>query len=126
VGTLDFNPSDQVFAENFYAVIRDFQSKQADFERRSKKLDAITDADEMGVPINADEKLAFRRDICEYMRSKIDGLFGTGTSEKVFGDALVIEIYLQFLEDVSPLIETARNEKMKRYLNKDLAGKVMK
>jgi hypothetical protein len=124
---ISFNPSDVVFAEKFYALMTDFRAKQIDYERRAKKLDEIAKTlDESGLPVNMSDGLAFLREICEYLRVKIDGLFGSGSSQIIFGDAMTLDMFAQFFAGITPFFENAREEKMLKYLNQKNAGRVMK
>jgi len=112
-----FNPSDVAFAERFYDLIREFEAKLKEYQPRSEAIEIHQDVDENGVPLNLPDKLALMREVCEYMRSKIDGLFGAGTSQKVFGDALVLSGFEQFFRGITPYIQTARSEKIAQYTN---------
>jgi hypothetical protein len=123
---IEFNPSDVLFAERFYALMQEFEAKQVEYERRSQELDARKDEkDDHGLPANLGDGLAFLREVCEFMRAKIDGLFGAGTSQKAFGDALELEVFEQFFSGITPFIQRARDEKVRRYLNQQNAGRVM-
>lgn len=121
-----FNPSDVAFAERFYRLIGEFQEKQADYQRRAEELDVNAVVDANGIPSNLADSLALLREACEFLRAKIDDLFGTGTSEKAFGDALSLDAFEQFFEGITPFVKTARSEKMTRYINQQVTGRVMK
>jgi hypothetical protein len=124
---LEFFPGDVGFAERFYEIYKEFNTKQADYERRSKDLDAHkNELDANGLPANIEQGLAFLHETCEYMRGRVDYLFGAGTSQKVFGDTLSLEMIGEFFEAIIPFIQIARTDKMAKYTNKKLAGKVMK
>lgn len=125
VGFLEFDPESVVFAERFYQLLRNFQAKQAEYQTRSKVLDENKEKDEHGLPVNLGDGIAFVREVCEYMRGQIDLLFGEGTSQKLFGDTLKLEVFDQFFNGIAPMIETARAEKVTRYANEKFAGRVM-
>lgn len=113
---IEFNPTDVLFAERFYAAYQEFNVKQSEFQQRSEELDAHKDElDENGLPVNVSQGLAFLHETCEFMRSKIDYLFGAGTSQKVFGDALNLDVIGQFLDAMTPYIQVARSEKVAKY-----------
>jgi len=112
---IEFNPSDIAFAERFYALLKEFDHKQAEYRQRAEELDAVAGLDELGIPKRTPEGLALLRDICIYMREKVDYLFGAGTSQKAFGDALEIELFEQFFNGVAPFIQKARSERLKKY-----------
>lgn len=123
---IEFSPSDVTFAEKFYQLYKDFGSKQVEYEQRAKELDAHKlEVDENGFSVNADEGIAFLREVCEFMRSKIDGLFGIGTSQKAFGDALNLNMFNEFFTGITPYVESARSEKLQQY-RKQSHKRVMK
>ena len=113
-----FNPTDVVFIEKFYRLIGDFQTQFAAYQAKSAELDQNQATDENGIPANAGERLALLRDECLYVRGQIDNLFGPGTSQTVFGDALSLDACNQFFEGVAPFIQKARTEKIQKYTNK--------
>jgi hypothetical protein len=122
---IEFNPEDVTFAEKFYSLIHAFEAKQVEYDRRSKMIDDNTAVDASGLPANVSDGLALLREVCEFMRGEIDGLFGAGTSQKAFGDARTLDMFVQFFEGITPFIKSARDEKVRRYLNDQNAGKVM-
>jgi len=114
---VSFNPSDVLFAEKFYAMYRDFESKQKEFESRAKEIDAHTEVDENGAPANFEERLEFLKEICNFTFDRIDSLFGAGTSQTVFQGEMSVDAIAQFLEGITPFIEKERSEKVKKYTN---------
>lgn len=123
---IEFNPSDVAFAERFYALLGDFEGKLKDFQVRSEEIDKNADLDGRGIPVNLPERLALTRDACMFIRGKIDDLFGPGTSQAVFGDALTLDMFTQFFEGITPFIKVARTEKLTKYDHRKPAGRVMK
>ena len=123
---ITFNPNDVAFAENFYQLMQDFQIKQVDYQTRADALSDQTALDQNNLPVNLPAGLALLREICEYMRERIDRLFGAGASQKAFGDTLDLNVFEQFFAGMTPIIQAARQEKTARYLTSKHAGKVMK
>lgn len=121
-----FNPTDVNFAERFYALMRDFEQKQGDYQRRAEQIDKVTAVDPDGLPVNLPERIAFMREVCEYIHQQIDLLFGAGTSQKVFEGVLDIEVIGQFFAGITPFVETARSEKMAKYSKPKVGRRVMK
>lgn len=115
---LVFNPSDLVFAERFYALKEELTLWNINIKKQYERLDAEKGKDESGVPLNVGERLSITRQACEDLRAKIDGLFGAGTSQLVFGDALVPDTFVQFFKQITPFIQSARAEKMEPYTKK--------
>jgi len=112
---IEFNPKDVVFAERFYSLIGEFKDTEKGFMARAEALDAVTEIDEFGLPVNAGERIKLIRDLCEWSRDKIDQVFGVGTSQAAFGDAVELEMFTQFFEGITPFIEQARGEKTQQY-----------
>ena len=115
---ISFNPLDTLFSEKFYRMIDIFKTKDVEIQKEIKKIDAVKEVDEHGLPINTAETLALMRELCDYCREQIDVLFGEGTSQTAFGDAKVFEQIEQFLNGVVPYIKKARETKIKEYTKK--------
>lgn len=116
---IEFNPSDVLFAERFYSVYGEFEKKHEEYKTKAKKLGAENVE-------NIGEGIVLAREMCAFMREKIDILFGAGTSQKVFGDTLSMAMISQFLEGMTPFFEHARSEKTKKYINTASKRRVMK
>jgi hypothetical protein len=112
---IEFNPKDVVFAERFYGLIGEFKSAEKDFVSRAEALDAVKEIDELGLPVNAGERIKLLREVCEWAREKIDQVFGEGTSQKAFGDAIGLDLFSQFFEGITPFIEGARGDQVQKY-----------
>lgn len=123
---IEFNPADVAFAERFYGLLKDFEAKQAEYQRRAQEANEKNDLDENGIPVNLVENMTLMREACEFMRGKIDYLFGTGTSQKVFGDTLVLDQFAQFFQGMTPFIKSARQDKVDRYQKQPHGKRVMK
>jgi hypothetical protein len=115
---IEFNPGDVAFAEKFYSLISEFETKMVEYQARSDEIDANKGVDTHDIPVNFESRIKLMRDVCEFVREKIDGLFGTGTSQKVFGNALTLDMFSQFFEGITPFIQKARTEKVEKYQKK--------
>jgi hypothetical protein len=113
-----FDPYDVVFAEKFYRLIGEFKSKLAEYQAQSKALGKDKRVDDNGVPLNAEKRITLLKESCEFARQQIDVLFGEGTSQKAFGDSLNIHAIKEFLEGMTPFIQTVRVKKVQTYTNK--------
>ncbi len=112
---IEFNANDVLFAERFYDLMKVFGDKQKEYQTRSKEIAANNKLDENGIPANMGEGLKLVHEICEFMRERVDILFGEGTSQKVFGNAYVLEMFEQFFSGVLPFIQKSRDEKLRQY-----------
>jgi hypothetical protein len=106
VGEISFNPKDAAFAERFYKIVGEFSSKMDEYETRKKELTG--DPDEAAI--------ALLKETCQFIRDRIDYVFGTDTSQKAFGNALVLDVFSQFFDGITPYIQQARVEKIAKYL----------
>ena len=98
VGVLHFNPNDVAFSEKVYDLIGELDAADREYHQKATALEADTTLDGYGLPKNQRERLALLRNICETMHTKIDEVFGAGTSEMVFGGALDLDAIWQFFE----------------------------
>jgi len=114
-GVLKFDPSDVIFAEKFYNLIAEFQAKSKEYEPRAQALDENTATDTHGLPVNLGERIALLRGVCEYIRDRIDHLFGAGTSQAAFGDVYDTDLIVQFMEGLKPFFQKTRGEKIEKY-----------
>lgn len=115
---ISFCPTDVRFAERVQGLISELQGKQKEFESRVKALNDTAEMDENGVPLNIGDQLAMARELIEYMRGKIDEVFGAGTSQTAFGDCYSFEALVSFFEGVAPYIAKARGQKIDAHLRK--------
>lgn len=122
---IKFNPSDVVFAEKFYRLIKEFELKQVSYQARADEIDAVKEVDDHGIPVNIEDSFEFLKDVCGYMREKIDSVFGEGTSQTAFEDAVNLEMFEQFFDGITPFIEKARTQKTQVYTNTEVK-RVMK
>ncbi|MDD3395570.1 MAG: hypothetical protein PHG19_13175 [Anaerotignum sp.] len=112
---ISFNPNDVVFMENIYRLMGELQEKKAEYAEAEGKLDANKGVDESGFPLNMQEQLNLILDICFYIKGQIDGVFGEGTSKKLFGSANTLDMFEQFFDGITPYIQSARESKLAQY-----------
>jgi hypothetical protein len=124
-GVISFNPSDSIFREGFYLLANEFQTKLAEMEKESNELEKNSQVDGNGLLVNAMDRIALVKEICVYLRGKIDHLFGEGTSMVAFGDCLNLDVFPQFFDAMVPFFQEAGAEATRKYLNSD-SSKVMK
>jgi hypothetical protein len=123
---IEFNPSDVLFAERFYKLVGDFDTKLEEYRHRLEKIDANQEVDHHGIPVNFHEKMNLVRETCMFFRAQIDFLFGEGTSQIAFGDELVLDAFAQFFKGISPFIQVARTEKVAKYQKQLHNKRIMK
>lgn len=121
---ISFNPTDIVFAEKFYKLLGEFQEKLKEYQDRSATIEAAAEVDENNLPVNLPDRIALLREVCEYMRGRIDYLFGPDTAQKVFEDALSLDMFEQFFTGITPFIQQARADKLAQYGSKPVKRKL--
>ena len=112
---IEFNPGDVAFAERFENLISEFEAKLAEYQARSDELEADKGLDAHGIPVNFNARIALMREVCEFIREKIDHIFGSGSSQKLFGDAMSLDMFTQFFSGITPFIQRDREAKVNKY-----------
>ena len=112
---VEFNPNDLDFIERFYGLISDFEVKEKEYQQRLDILNQNTELDSYNIPKNMKESLVLLKEICEFMRERLDYVFGEGISQKAFGNANTLDMFEQFLSGVTPFIQQSRTAKIEKY-----------
>lgn len=100
-----FNPADVGFTEKFYNTFIELQDRQEEFQKRVAEVQ-----DDNG------ELFAYARERDAEMRELIDGLFGEGVADGLFGDmncyaiADGMPVWINFLFAVAEEIRDAYDE----------------
>lgn len=110
-----FNPEDISFIDAFYNLIGEFDTKIEEFKQRELILRKNNAVDKYGIPVSTKEEIKLTKDLCTYLREKIDALFGAGTSDTVFGKSNTPDMFVQFFDGITPFIQTAREKKVQKY-----------
>ena len=119
-----FNPADIIFAEKFYGLIGAFETKQVEYEKRLAENEAeFSGKDKYGLPASMPENLALLHEICDFMRAKIDEVFGASTSQTAFGNAMTMDMLKQFFEGLVPLFESVREPKIAQYQTQEFGDR---
>jgi hypothetical protein len=99
---IEFDPTDKDFIIRVLKIDQGFEMKKADLQERLKK-DKSKEAD-----------LVAEKEMCVFMRGQIDYVFGTGTSQKVFGDTATMKMISQFLDGIASNINAAKKNSNSR------------
>ncbi len=110
-----FNPNDLGFVESFYDLISEFEKKSKEFEAKANGIEEETELDENGIYKNMKQRIGFTREVCQYLRDKLDGVFGAGTSNTVFGNVNTLDMFPEFFDGIIPFIQKVRSEKIAKY-----------
>ncbi len=101
---ISFNPEDVGFAERFYSLLGEFAMPKNSFTGVVEACDG-----------DAKAALIAVKEACLDMCSRIDGVFGEGTSKAAFGEEISPRMLTQFFEGITPYIAKAREAKMAVY-----------
>lgn len=112
-----FNPDDILFAERFYQLIQDFEEMQRTYEVKLQALEVGT-VDENGVPEDTKELFQTVHEVCDFLHSKIDEVFGEGTSQAAFNGVKSLPQIEQFFTGITPFVQAKRQEKVNKYARK--------
>lgn len=123
---IEFNPKDLLFAEKFYAMVKEIKTMLKEIENKSVEFDIRSkdvDFDDPKFTDVIDEALIFHKQSCEKMFEEIDKLFGKGVSEMVFQGVYALEVIAQFLDGITPFITEERSAKVEKYMKRIPARK---
>jgi len=123
---LVFNPSDILFTEKFYALAKDFDEQEKQFLERVDAIEKESGVDEHGMPANAPAVFALVKELCEYIWERFDDVFGEGVSQRLFAGVYSVDMLNQFLEGITPYIESERKSKIGRYTQQPTKTNVIK
>jgi hypothetical protein len=112
---ISFVPEDVLFAERFYSLLDALREKEEEYRDRVTVLSENKAVDAYGIPENATAGIALLHEVCDFMRDEIDGVFGAGTSEKVFGEVHSLDMIEQFFKGVTHYIQKARQKRTRKY-----------
>lgn len=113
---VEFDPEDQGFVNRYYTMMANFDEKKNGFIEKAKFIDEIDGVNSYGIKLSNIEGNKLVLEMCDYMKEQIDFVFGKGTSEKVFGNMMRLDMFDQFLEGISGYVMESRNSKMEKYL----------
>jgi hypothetical protein len=116
---IEFNPTDVLFAEKFYNLIRAVEKKEVEYLQRANEVVNNQSVDDNGIPENLESGISLLREVCEFVRGEIDKVFGSGTSQKAFGDTYSFDVFEQFLDGITPFIKSSRSQKTAQYIKQN-------
>lgn len=103
-GIISFDAEDILFIDRVMRLSLEYKDKIKEY---SEQAEAVEN-DEL-----AQTKIVI--ELCEYMKSSIDKVFGEGTSKIAFGDMNNFGMFGQFFEGIAPLIDETRAQKTAKY-----------
>lgn len=114
-----FNPDDLQFVSRFYSLIKDFEAGEKEYNEKKAILNQVKETDSFGIPVNFEEHMKLLDDTSKFLKERIDYVFGEGTSKAAFGNLNTIDMFEQFLDGITPYIQKSRDNKIKKYTDKN-------
>jgi len=102
-GIFKFNPTDVNLAKSVIELQAELEIQQKQFEDRVKECE--TDQ----------EKITLMSEVVTYYRGLIDKVFGEGSSQILFGDAVSLTMFSDFFDGITPYFEKARKDVKAKY-----------
>ena len=103
-GIFSFNPSDIESAKRVIEIQKDFEMKNAEFQKRINAAETL------------EEKITILDELVTYFEKVIDDCFGEGSSQVLFGDDKSVDMFYDFFDGITPYYEKASKERMARYI----------
>lgn len=103
-GIFSFNPSDIESAKRVIEIQKDFEMKNAEFQKRINAAETI------------EEKITILDELVTYFEKVIDDCFGEGSSQVLFGDDKSVDMFYDFFDGITPYYEKASKERMAKYI----------
>ncbi len=119
--------SDAAFYERFGALIKNFEQKQVEIEKKAKDLsEKHKDKPENDTDMIVDS-IRIYSELCQYTCAELDNLFGEGCCKKVFVGVQNpgIELIGDFFEQITPLLNQyaqERNQRINLIYNRNRKG----
>ena len=107
-GIFTFNPNDINTANKFFDLLSELDIKKEEFTKRESEL---AEDDIKG-------KLALTLEVIDYFENKIDNIFGSGSSELIFGQTKSIDMFKDFFEGLMPYYQKASQNRIDKYTEK--------
>lgn len=105
-GIFRFNPDDTAVARRIFSLSQTVDEKMAEYEAKAK--DANDDKSNVEL---LDETIS-------YFRGVIDEIYGSGSSDLLFGDAHSLSMFEDFFKGIMPYYTKASEERVKKYSKK--------
>lgn len=109
---IEFNPTEVNWGRRYEKMRMDVKLRMDDLSAKIAEIEKSDDP-------NVEEISKLRDEVCLFIREKIDVLFGSGTSQKVFGDSMSEYAIASFLEGITPFIQAGRETLVSKYMPKE-------
>lgn len=117
--TISLNFADQSFPARYFAMVDEFETQQQVFAKEAESLDQECEEHQLSDYERSRKVAAFNLKVHEFFKERVDGLFGTDTCRKVFGEIVPsVELYVDFISQLAPYFEKYGKERQKKLMQK--------
>lgn len=102
-GVFKFNPEDIKSARKIADLIEEYKSKSVEYAERAKKIET------------AEDNVRLLDEVVDYFKLSLDGVYGVGTSNILFGNASTLEMFDDFFSGIRPFYEKASKQRKKKF-----------
>ena len=117
VDEFEFDPFDAEFAANFYDFLSELHKKD---QLIKGKVQALTKQDKTAnsFGLSKANELYFKEnlELVNFVRIQFDKVFGEGTCDRLFGKSKNAALYIDFIEQLTPYFDKAREKKLSKYM----------
>ena len=102
-GVFKFNPEDLGVMKRMLELKNKIQSESSENEKKESECKT------------GEERMLFLEKICTDYKNQIDNIWGTGTSNILFGDAVCLTMFSDFLAGVGKCYEDESQKRINKY-----------
>jgi hypothetical protein len=99
-GVFKFNPADVKVATKVIDLVAEFRTKQLEFDEKAKQC------------TESEDKLRLLDEVVDYFKQSIDGIWGTNSSQVLFGNASTLEMFDDFFSGITPYYQKESKKRM--------------
>ena len=102
-GVFKFVPTDIESAKQILSLQQEVNDKYKEFQELAKSADS------------ADKQINLLGEVVDYFESRIDSIFGEGSSKILFGNAKTLSMFEDFFTGIMPYYEKASKKRVNKY-----------
>lgn len=102
-GVFKFNPLDIKSGRKIADLIEEFKTKSAEYSERAKSVKTPED------------NIRLLDEIVDYFKASLDGVYGSGTSTILFGNASTLEMFDYFFAGITPYYQKASKKRIEDF-----------
>lgn len=105
-GIFKFNPEDLGVAKRMSELLAEIKQNTGEISKRESECKT------------GEERMLLLEEVCSGYRDKIDQIWGAGSSDILFGNAVCVEMFTDFLNGISKHYQKESNKRIAEYQKK--------